>query len=881
MSVRATYETVHRWKRKGLTLLCLMLAAGLAMGLTTYVDSYSVHEWSKAVDIGPISMRVDGSDIEERMVEIRDINGVDEVGLVRFVSGRLHRGEEDEYADENLAAPGSHFLTDFPTVFQLRAGRYPETKDEIAVSWQRALELNVTIGDWVNYTIRSGRGRDAEDVKLGLLEIIGVFELGAGVVKGLRVYWRHIESSTGIVLPTLMPEDAVQTEVYVDVDRSALSPFTPSSSLNYAHNIGVQIQLLDSNLTPLENYRDSAYEVRNRLAKSISDYISWLLEMRVRQLSRAGGLILLTALLNFLAVRHNFNERAYKALLLQARGASRLDTEKAIIREISLLSVGGTILGFLLGILLSRFALSSTGFLRFDFSLFFTEPFLISLESFLLSLLVGLLVPFFTMAGYFAVYRLREPVQEVGGRLEKLVEGAKAIRWDAIVLVISSLTIAVMYSLGIDTTGNQYLSIAMSAIPLVLFVSLSSLVIKGLRWGSFRISRAFEGIAGKLPASIGIRKIGKKASSAAPIVIVLALSMSLAWNMAIVDASLPVTKENHAKFAFGGDISFNLDNYAAESWESFFQNVSTHPSTYQTSLVSAVDVYVSAGWEGRVSLTAFNPTTFAQVGYDYRGTRLNESDMFSELLEGLQASTPAVIITEYLAEKYDLEAGNIIQASYGENEHDPQAFSFTVGGIVAGLSDMSEATTDMSGPYMHSFSKRVMWVNKDVLAPDINFTGSGKNTLCVATKNGANETRMAQELLERGAERALLEGDFAESGWVAVSHEVASYLNQADYVMDRAADTVSTVGTLFVIVGVFVLYAIEDTQSWKREVALLRSVGSNTMHIVKIEAAELLLLLLAGIGLLLAYAPVLTANSLLLLRKTRLTFPIRFFIVIP
>ncbi|MGV9103948.1 MAG: hypothetical protein ACOC3C_07535, partial [Candidatus Thorarchaeota archaeon] len=150
MSVRATYETVHRWKRKGLTLLCLMLAAGLAMGLTTYVDSYSVHEWSKAVDIGPISMRVDGSDIEERMVEIRDINGVDEVGLVRFVSGRLHRGEEDEYADENLAAPGSHFLTDFPTVFQLRAGRYPETKDEIAVSWQRALELNVTIGDWVN-----------------------------------------------------------------------------------------------------------------------------------------------------------------------------------------------------------------------------------------------------------------------------------------------------------------------------------------------------------------------------------------------------------------------------------------------------------------------------------------------------------------------------------------------------------------------------------------------------------------------------------------------------------------------------------------------------------------------------------------------------------
>jgi len=852
-----------------------MLAAGLAIGVTAYVDSYSVHEWSRVVDIGPISMRVDGPDIVDRMDEIQGIDGVEEVGSVRFVSRQLS-GAMDTYSREFFAIPDSHFLAVFPTVFQMIEGRYPENGDEIVIHWQKAQEVGIAMGDQVNYT--SGNGEEI----LGTLRVTGIFELGEGVLvtrldRDFVALWSAIQSSIGIVHPVSIPDDAGFTSVYVDIDRSRLSPSNPAGALQFVHTIEVQVRLLDPHLSPYETYRDSIYDVRNRLTRAISDYMDYLLEMRILQLRRAGGLILLIVVLDYLAIRYNFHERDTESLLLQARGASKLETEQAIVRELAILSAAGTFLGFCFGILLSRLALSSTGYLHFDFRLFFTEPFMISPYSLGLSLLVGLLLPLFTLGGYFGVHTYRKPVEEAEGRLAKVREAAEAVRWDATLLGVSLLIILALFSIGIVNVENECLSLTLSVIPLVFFVSLSSLVIKGLRWGALRISDAFEGIVGKIPASIGIRRIGKKASSAAPIVIVLALSMSLAWNIAIVDASLPVTKENHAKFAFGGDISFNLNNHHAGLWDSFFQNVSQHPSTAQTSLVSTVDVQVSAGWEGRVSLTAINPTTFVHVGYDYRGTRLNESVIFSGMMEDLQAATFSVIVTEYLAQKYDLELGDIIQTSYN-NQNDTQAFSFVIKGIVAGLSDMTDKRTDWG---KSDIAQRVMWINREVIASDINLTAEAYNSLCVATKAGTNETKIARQLIADGASKVLLKGDIIEEGWVAVSHEVTGYVNAAEYVMNQATDTLKTLGTLFVIVGVFILYAIEDLQSWKREVALLRSVGGNTSHVVKIQLAELVVLVSVALSLLLVYSPVSIANALLLQEKTPLAFPIRFFLVFP
>jgi len=55
---------------------------------------------------------------------------------------------------------------------------------------------------------------------------------------------------------------------------------------------------------------------------------------------------------------------------------------------------------------------------------------------------------------------------------------------------------------------------------------------------------------------VGVRRIGKEASSAGPAVMVLVLAISLAWNNALVDSTLPATHLNHLMSKY---ISSKLD----------------------------------------------------------------------------------------------------------------------------------------------------------------------------------------------------------------------------------------------------------------------------------------------------------------------------------
>ena len=863
MAVQAGSEAFHNWKRKGLTVICLLLASAVAMGTSVYVDSFSVHEWSRVTDFGPVSMSIQTQmgDIEIETDEIRNIYGVERVHSIAFTGGRVGNLSQHEYRIDVIASMETEYYSGFPDVFQIQTGHFPRNVSEIAVRKNVAVELDLHVDDWVNCT----RGLGSLTVSNNL-RVVGLFDLGKQMKEAApNLSPLYVHSTIGIVVPELLAGLESETIVHAGIDRTPLTPFNVQGSWLYVSNIERQIRELDSQ-----------YTVRNYLANSITDYREWQGEIRVNQLFRAGGLILLIILLDFLAVRHNFNERRYETELLLARGASRKNVDTIILKELGILSAVGALLGLFLGILLSRIALSSTGYFVFEPGLLLSEPLLITLESFLLSGLVGLLIPFFTVGGYFLIFRLEVPIESERGKLARIVMGLRLIRWDLLVVSLSSVAIILVHSLGFQALGNPYLSFILSILPLVLFAAVSSLTIKALRFGSLRISRVFERVVGKLPARIGRRRIGKSASSAGPAIIVLVLAISLAWNMSVIAASLPETKKIHARFAFGGDASFHLDPYHAHNWEAFLENVSSHPMIEHTALISTTEVFLSTDYENRVSLAAIDPSEYAQVGYDYTGTLLNNSQIMSVLLQTLDSSSSGVIITDAIAEVYDLSKGDVLRVLLPETENETRVLVFSVLGIVAGLSDASEKRTDRPSGLQREFAKNVIWTSRRFLAPTINFTKSASNVLCVKIRENGNSTEIIHELLNDGGYDAI-----EDNGWVTVSDEVSNYVNHAEYSIDRSVDTMTTTNMILIICGGFVLYTIEDLRTRKREIALIRSMGAETAQVVKINSAEFLILTLSALTLILWFAPLLTTNSLLIYPTTSYSFPIKVFVVVP
>jgi len=64
-AVPTGYEAFHSMRRKGVTLLCFLLASAMAMGITVYVDSFSVHEWDNQMEGVPqIPIFAMGEDIQ-------------------------------------------------------------------------------------------------------------------------------------------------------------------------------------------------------------------------------------------------------------------------------------------------------------------------------------------------------------------------------------------------------------------------------------------------------------------------------------------------------------------------------------------------------------------------------------------------------------------------------------------------------------------------------------------------------------------------------------------------------------------------------------------------------------------------------------------------
>ncbi|MHA2302745.1 MAG: FtsX-like permease family protein, partial [Candidatus Thorarchaeota archaeon] len=384
-AVPAGYEAFQSGRRRGVTLLCFLLVSTIVMGMTVYVDSYSVHYWEEATDVGDISLIVEGDGVEDILPQVRGIDGIDVAILLEGSEGYLnfeYEGEDIQFYAE-VRAPSQEYLEAFPSVFTIITGRMPLNESEIAVTeWMVEDDfLNISIGSRVNYST-SDNGAPTE------VTVVGIFRIGASSGDDwYRYYYFYCDL---LVMDSLIGDWDYRTTIHADIDRRRISPFDAGGSLRFLTGISEQIYALDPSYSPTNPW--SRYYTNDFLQSGVYSYISWQMSTRLSQLLRAAPIILLVVMVSFLAIRFNVNERRYEANMLMARGASEGDVNGIINREIAVIALASCLLGPILGMFGSRVAIASIGFFQFDFALLIQEPFLITIESLILALVIGFLL---------------------------------------------------------------------------------------------------------------------------------------------------------------------------------------------------------------------------------------------------------------------------------------------------------------------------------------------------------------------------------------------------------------------------------------------------------------------------------------------------------
>jgi ABC-type antimicrobial peptide transport system permease subunit len=881
-AVPVGYEAFHSLQRKSVTLLCFILASTMAIGITVYVDSYSVHQWDKNLDVGDVAIRVTGNNMQSYVDDIQALSGVTKAETLRFVNGQLHRdanetaGIEEIYTWGQVLTPSPEFLDAYPNYVHLVRGRMPENNSEAAVINSLSTYFDVDIGEEL---LLDAGGSISITVK-----IVGFFSQENQVDS--PYYWNY--DSIAIVMHDVIPANEAEVNVLVDVDRSPLTAFNPSGSLAHMNAIDESIRSLDPLYNPISRpYSDLS--VQDYLASGISAYMVWVQGTRIMEMLRASSVILLVILVTFLAIRHNVNERRYEESILVSRGAAKGDLDRIVTREILELSIISCLLGIPLGLLFSRIAISATSFFSFDINLLLTEPMLVSIDSLIIAAIVGIALPMLTLGGYRAIYSTKKKVDEEQGKVAKIAKGLNLIRWDIFIVAIAGLLLLAFTTGGASVATNPLLSLLLPLIPLPLFLGVASLSMKAFRRGANRLSRGMRGIVGTIPSSIGVRRIGKEASSAGAAAMVLVLAICLSWNSAIIDASLPITAENQAKLAIGSDLTFALNDWNYDAWDSLIANVTNNRFTLAATIVSQMQLSLSADYSGQTDFLAVNPQEYSGIGYDYLGNQLNESGIAS-LIDQIQTSPDGAIITSDIAAAYELGVGDILRASTLEAGAVP--VSFRIIGITDALPDVPESYYYgyYPPPYIGLFTSYYYWgnqigkwrviVNREYLGTKFSLVNETSNYLCVKTLDDVNTTVIVEDVFAAGGVAA-----GSNSGWDSVYSRVNGYVDDTTYKMERAIDTMLTVLTVGSIIGAFSIYAVEGLRARRREIALLRSVGASKNTIMMAQIAEMLVLVLFSLFLLLVYSPLFLSTSLMTAGGSTSSpydiYPISVFTIIP
>jgi len=848
------------------TTICLTLATTLVSSISIYVDSASVNEWAEQIEIGAVSMMVSGEGVKEALGGIAEIPEVTNVSGLDSAHAYLTR-RNIIYGFEtsgNVYALTQDYMDKFPTTFTLTTGRWPQNESEIAIPKTLADQSFIGVGWQVNYSY-------GYSYPLSLLMIVGTYEQTAG-----DLYTHYYYSSIGVVVDSRLDENTTATRAYLDVNKNPITPYDANGALQYLSKISDEIRSLYPGYP--EKVAFSGFTVYDYLSSGIRNYLDWRNSARGGQIVRAAGVILIVMFMVVLAIQYNLMGRKHETSYLRARGASERRIELLVVRELLILAALSGVLGAFFGVLTSRIAIASIEYLQFNAQLLFTSPFLITQDTVLLIIVISLGLPSVAYLGIKFATSSKVRVSESKGKLGKLSQGMKIVQWDILVLVISLALIFAFYTADSGIQRNATYSLILPFLPIPVYGAVASLVIKGLERGTNVFSKLAGKPLGKIPASIGVRRIGRSSKSAGIVIMVIVLAITLSWNSAVTDASLPDTREKHAKFTIGGDLIFHLRKSESYMWNEFENNVTASNEVVASTTVSIRKLFLSSGYSGSVDFVIMHPEEYRLIGYDYMGNRLNESGLNDILLE-MSENPSAAVLTEDLANEYQVEVGDSIRAF--KEQSDTDYFTFTIIAIVEALPHpLVPESTYIPASQGYSVGTNLIWINSIYAAEKLDLADDTQTYLAIATKNGCNGTQLAQSLLDSGGNDVVYTND-----WASVDYQYDSYVNATPYKMDRAVDGMLSIVTVFITIGVMIVYATESYRERRRDVALLRSLGADGWMIAKIQLSELIFLIILSLALLLLYGPLFIANSLIaslsIYSSWSFLFPVPVFVVIP
>lgn len=866
------YEAFHSKKRWVVTLLTFILASASFVSVIIYVDSFSLNEWNIRTNTGPATMVVSGQNVNQYADQIAQIPGIVDAAPLTGAYARVSSIYKNLIfkADFFVVNLQQEFIDEFPSIFALSEGRYPVNQSEIALDFRIADVLSVGVGDLINYS----HTMIAQPIEL---QVVGVF---SHPVNDTAFAWYYTRA-LGVVLPSLLENSEAQTGyVYARVRSDLITPSDARGSIARLTEIDEQIRKLD---IMYKNPGDtSRFVVLDFLLEGVLKYSDFVYSMRVSELLRSSGDALLVIIAGFIAVRYNINDRKVETDMLVARGASRAYVIRLRFVEILGLCILSIPVGIILGILMSRLALSATAFFVFNLDNLLASGFVLSIDAIITGIMAGLLIPLVSFAVHTVVFTTKATVRASTGRLAKLSKGISLLKWDFFVLTLGIIFLITTFQAQDELDQYPFLASIFQLLPYVIFVAFASLVTKGLRKAGQAMSRPFSVLVGKIPAWIGIRRISKEASIAGPCVMVLVLAMSFAWNSAIVAASLPATSMNQSHLAISGDLTFQLDPTKRASWSALESYISNNTLTQNSTVVSVLPVHLSTSSAETSNVMAVQPSRFVQVAYDAEGAQLNGSEMGS-WIDTLNSLETGAIISSDIATDYSLRAGDTLR-TYLYNGSAIVTFEFQIIGVADSICDTQLSIGEYAPGGSQSSSYEIgmnrILINQKAIQAYIENSKDATYFLCARTKSPDVSSLLLNETLQHANTNAIL-----NNRYVSAMNELKEYVSQDAYVMDRGVDTMLTFLAAVTVAGTLTIYASEGLQARRREIALLRAMGAPDALVIRSQAAELMVLALSSVALLGVYAPILIVSSLLssarVYGSSPFKFPIQWYLVIP